>query len=93
MCITTTRRTSASGICFRSVFKSEPCDANCLDVDNTRRLQDSEVRDFIIEQCGAKSVAEFQRLTMEEQKRQMKQSLEVYIQGVKDEMRAEERMK
>ena len=29
----------------------------------------------------------------EEQKRQMKQSLEVYIQGVKDEMRAEERMK
>lgn len=131
MCITTTRRTSASGICFRSVFKSEPCndmeyfttllryihqnpvkagivedaadyewsswkqdylrdpdelgwpishvravlkrisledlralvnepcDANCVDVDNTRRLQDSEVRDFIIEQCGAKSVAEF----------------------------------
>jgi hypothetical protein len=26
-------------------------------------------RDFIIEQCGAKSVAEFQRLTMEEQTR------------------------
>lgn len=48
---------------------NEPCDANCVDVDNTRRLQDSEVRDFIIEQCGAKSVAEFQRLTMEEQKR------------------------
>ena len=48
---------------------NEPCDANCVDVDNTRRLQDSEVRDFIIEQCGAKSVAEFQRLTMEEQTR------------------------
>ncbi len=28
----------------------------------------------------------------EDQKRQMKQSLEVYIQGVKDEMRAEGRM-
>ena len=28
----------------------------------------------------------------EEQKRQMKQSLEVYIQGVKDEMRATGRM-
>ena len=28
----------------------------------------------------------------EEQKRQMKQSLEVYIQGVKDEMRAKGRM-
>jgi hypothetical protein len=46
---------------------NEPCDANCVDVDNSRRLQDSEVRDFIIEQCSAKSVAEFQRLTMEEQ--------------------------
>ena len=46
---------------------NEPCEANCVDVDNTRRLQDSEVRDFIIEQCGAKSVAEFQRLTLEEQ--------------------------
>jgi len=29
----------------------------------------------------------------EDQKRQMKQSLEVYIQGVNDEMRAEGRMK
>lgn len=29
----------------------------------------------------------------EDQKRQMKQSLEVYIQGVKDEMRAKGRMK
>ena len=29
----------------------------------------------------------------EEQKRQMKQSLEVYIQGVKDDMRAKGRMK
>ena len=44
---------------------NEPCEANCVDVDNSRRLQDSEVRDFIIEQCGAKSVAEFQRLTLE----------------------------
>lgn len=48
---------------------NEPCDAKCVDVDNTRRLQDSEVRDFIIEQCGARSVAEFQRLTIEEQTR------------------------
>ena len=48
---------------------NEPCEANCVDVDNTRRLQDSEVKDFIIEQCGAKSVAEFQRLTLEEQTR------------------------
>ena len=46
---------------------NEPCDANCVDVDNSRRLRDAEVRDFIIEQCGAKSVAEFQRLTLEEQ--------------------------
>ena len=36
-------------------------------MDNSRRLQDSEVRDFIIEQSGARSVAELQRLTMEEQ--------------------------
>ena len=48
---------------------NEPCEANCVDVDNTRRLQDSEVKVFIIEQCGAKSVAEFQRLTIEEQTR------------------------
>lgn len=32
-------------------------------------------------------------LEKEEQKRQMKQSLEVYIQGVKDEMRGMGRMK
>ena len=32
-------------------------------------------------------------LEKDEQKRQMKQRLEVYIQGVKDEMRAEGRMK
>lgn len=51
---------------------NEPCNANCVDVDNTRRLQDSEVKDFIAEQCGAKSVAEFQRLTMEEQTRIVK---------------------
>ena len=60
---------SRIGHLFQERFKSEPCDANCVDVDNTRRLQDSEVRGFIIEQCGAKSVAEFQRLTMEEQTR------------------------
>lgn len=48
---------------------NEPCEANCVDVDNTRRLQDSEVKDFIIEHCGAKSVAEFQRLSPEEQMR------------------------
>ena len=48
---------------------NEPCNANCVDVDNTRRLQDSEVKDFIAAQCGAKSVAEFQRLTTEEQTR------------------------
>ena len=52
-----------------SALVNEPCEANCVDVDNTRRLQDSEVRDFIIEQCGAKSVAEFQRLSPEEQTR------------------------
>ena len=46
---------------------NEPCEANCVDVDNSRRLQDSEVRDFIVERCGAKSVAEFQRLTLVEQ--------------------------
>lgn len=57
------------GHLFQERFKSEPCNANCVDVDNTRRLQDSEVKSFIAEQCGAKSVAEFQRLTMEEQTR------------------------
>lgn len=51
---------------------NEPCNANCVDVDNTRRLQDSEVKDFIAAQCGAKSVAEFQRLTTEEQTRIVK---------------------
>ena len=51
---------------------NEPCNANCVDVDNTRRLQDSEVKDFIAEQCGAKSVVEFQRLTTEEQTRIVK---------------------
>lgn len=46
---------------------NEPCDANCVDVDNTRRLQDSEVKHYVAELCGARSVAEFQRLTLEEQ--------------------------
>ena len=46
-----------------------PVKAGVVDVDNTRRLQNSEVRDFNIEQCGVKSVAEFQRLSPEEQTR------------------------
>lgn len=29
---------------------NEFCEANCVDVDNTRRLKGLEVRDFIIEQ-------------------------------------------
>lgn len=53
---------------------NEPCDANCVDVDNTRRLQDSEVKEYIIEQCGAKSVAEFQRLTKDEQTRVVRET-------------------
>lgn len=52
-----------------TALMNEPCNANCVDVDNTRRLQDSEVKDFIAEQCGAKSVVEFQRLSPEEQMR------------------------
>lgn len=46
-----------------------PVKAGVVDVDNTRRLQNSKVRDFNIEQCGVKSVAEFQRLSPEEQTR------------------------
>ena len=45
----------------------EPCDANCIDVDNTRRLTDTEVKHYVAELCGARSVSEFQRLTLEEQ--------------------------
>ena len=41
---------------------NEPCDANCVDVDNTRRLTDTEVKEYVTELCGARSVAEFQRL-------------------------------
>ena len=36
--------------------------------------------------------SQFSNQEKEEQKRQMKQSLEVYIQGVEDEMRATERV-
>lgn len=46
---------------------NEPCDANCVDVDNTRRLTDTEVKDYVAEMCGARSVAEFQRLALEVQ--------------------------
>lgn len=46
---------------------NEPCDANCVDVDNTRRLTDTEVKEYVTEQCGARSVAEFQRLATEVQ--------------------------
>ena len=44
---------------------NEPCDANCVDVDNTRRLTDTEVKEYVTELCGARSVAEFQRLATE----------------------------
>lgn len=46
---------------------NEPCDANCVDVDNTRRLTDTEVKEYVMELCGARSVAEFQRLATEVQ--------------------------
>ena len=46
---------------------NEPCDANCVDVDNTRRLTDTEVKEYVTELCGARSVAEFQRLATEVQ--------------------------
>ena len=43
----------------------EPCEASCIDVDNTRRLKDEEVRDLIIQQCGAATEEEFQKLERE----------------------------
>lgn len=46
---------------------NEPCDANCVDVDNTRRLTDTEVKEYVTELCGVRSVAEFQRLATEVQ--------------------------
>ena len=46
---------------------NEPCDANCVDVDNIRRLTDTEVKDYVTEMCGVRSVSEFQNLTMEVQ--------------------------
>ena len=45
----------------------EPCEASCLDVDNTRRLKDEEVRDLISQQCGATTEEEFQKLDRKQQ--------------------------
>lgn len=44
----------------------EPCDASCIDVDNSRRLKDEEVRDLIIQQCGVATEEEFQKLEFEQ---------------------------
>ena len=46
---------------------NEPCETNCIDVENTRRLTDVEVKNYIFKQSGAKSTAEFQRLPIEVQ--------------------------
>ena len=45
----------------------EPCNASCIDVDNTRRLKDEEVRDLIIQQCSASTEEEFQKLGRSQQ--------------------------
>ena len=44
----------------------EPCNASCIDVDNTRCLKDEEVRELIIQQCGAATEEEFQKLGREQ---------------------------
>ena len=44
----------------------EPCDASCIDVDNSRRLKDEEVRDLILQQCGVATEEEFQKLEFEQ---------------------------
>lgn len=40
----------------------EPCDAKCVDIQNSRRLTDTEVRGMIESVCGAKNIPEFQLL-------------------------------
>ena len=40
----------------------EPCDARCADIDNSRRLTDTEVRGIIEDVCGARNIPEFQLL-------------------------------
>ena len=49
------------GHLFQERFKSEPCNANSIDVDNTRRLKDDEVHELIIRQCGAATEDEFKK--------------------------------
>ena len=45
----------------------EPCNASCIDVDNTRRLKDEEVRELIAQQSGAATEDAFQELEREQQ--------------------------
>ncbi len=45
----------------------EPCDACCIDVDNTRRLKDEEVRELIIQQIGTATVETFLNIDREQQ--------------------------
>ena len=45
----------------------EPCYASCIDVDNTRRLKDEEVRELIAQQSGAATEDAFQELEREQQ--------------------------
>lgn len=45
----------------------EPCNASCIDVDNTRRLKDEEVRELIAQQSGAATEDAFQKLGREQQ--------------------------
>ena len=45
----------------------DPCNASCIDVDNARRLKDEEERGLIIQQCGAATEEEFQKLGREQQ--------------------------
>ena len=52
------------------IFKTlvdEPCNASCIDVDNTRRLKDEEVRELIAQQSGAVTEDAFQELEREQQ--------------------------
>ena len=58
------------------------------------RMADSIIKEIISHYCEA--TIDHSRVSCQEkedQKRQMKQSLEVYIQGVKDEMRGMGRMR
>ena len=53
--------------CCLKALVDEPCNASCIDVDNTRRQKDEEVRELITQQSGAATEDAFQKLGREQQ--------------------------